>query len=172
MREESVAKTGREVAEWLASDTAFRERLVELARVKFRLDLEASLDVLQETAVILLSTIEPIRNPDGFAYRVFHTRCCHYVERQVRRRRLALGAPSVSETPPDTAGNGHDLGLALRQALGRVSPKCQALLRSHYWEGRTLMETAERFSSGKAAISTLVSRCLDRLRRILEWKRR
>ena len=43
MREESVAKTGREVAEWLASDTAFRERLVELARVKFRLDLEASL---------------------------------------------------------------------------------------------------------------------------------
>src|SRR5512140_524326 len=137
MREESVAKTGREVAEWLAGDTAFRERLVDLARDKFRLDCEAALDVLQETSVILLSTIEPIRNPDGFAYRVFHTRCCHYVERQVRRRRLSLGAPPAPETPAHPAGNGEDLGLALRQALGRVSAKCQALLRSHYWEGRT-----------------------------------
>ena len=157
------------MAEALAADAEFRERLVEAARDKFRIDRDAALDLLQETAVILIGTGQEIHHPRGFAYQVFHSRCCRCVEGQIRTRRIREEASSSRSPFPGAAADGAALGAALRQALARVSPKCRELLRSHYWEGRTLRETAERMSTGKGSVSTLVSRCLSRLRRILEW---
>ena len=157
------------MAEALAVDAEFRERLVELARDKFRLDAETALDLLQETAVILIGTQQEIHHPRGFVYQVFHSRCCRCMEGQIRSRRVREEAPPLPSTPPGATADGAAMGAALRQALSRVSPRCRELLRSHYWEGRTLSETAERMSTGKGSVSTLVSRCLARLRRILEW---
>jgi RNA polymerase sigma factor (sigma-70 family) len=172
MEEGPVRKTGREVAEALAVDAEFREKLVETAREKFRLDRDTALDLLQETAVILIGTEMEIHHPRGFVFQVFQSRCCRCVESQIRNRRIRNEAPSPPAAPPGAAADGAALGAALRQALGRVSPKCRELLRSHYWEGRTLTETAEKLSTGKGSVSTLVSRCLARLRRILIWQKR
>jgi RNA polymerase sigma factor (sigma-70 family) len=169
MEEGPVRRSGREVAEALASDAEFRERLVEVAREKFRLDSETALDLLQETAVILIGTHQEIHHPRGFAYRVFHSRCCRCMEGQIRNRRVREGNPPPPSVRPGAVADGAAMAVALKQALSRISPKCRELLRSHYWEGRTLNETAERMSTGKGSISTLVSRCLSRLRRVLEW---
>jgi RNA polymerase sigma factor (sigma-70 family) len=169
MEEGPVRRSGREVAEALAADTMFRERLVEMAREKFRLDAETANDLLQETAVILIGMQQEIHHPRGFVYQVFHSRCCRGMEGQIRNRRIRDEAPPVPSTFPGAVADGAALGAALRQALSRVSPKCRELLRCHYWEGRTLNETAVRMSTGKGSVSTLVSRCLDRLRRVLQW---
>ena len=171
MAEGPVRRNGREVAEALAGDAEFRERLVDLAREKFRLDRETALDMLQETSVILIGTGQEIHNPKGFVYQVFHSRCCRCMEGQIRRRKVHEEAPASPAVAPGDAADGAAMAAALRQALARVSPRCRELLRSHYWEGRTLNETAERLSAGKGSVSTLVSRCLARLRRILEWAR-
>jgi RNA polymerase sigma factor (sigma-70 family) len=172
MAEDPVGQSGRAVAEALAEDAELRERLVDLAGDKFHLDRETALDLLQETSVILIGTDLVIQNPRGFVYQVFHSRCCRAMEGEIRRRRILGEAPSPPSTAPTDAADGAAMGAALRQALTRVSPRCRELLRSHYWEGRTLTETAERLSAGKGSVSTLVSRCLARLRRILEWAKR
>lgn len=121
----------------------FRERLIGIAREKFRIDRDTAEYLLQETAVILVGTDAKIRKPDGFAYRVFYSRCCHFVERQASRKKLR----AVSDK---------ELALAFRHGLARLSPTCQKLLRGHYLEGRTL----------DAAEQGLVSRSFARLKRI------
>jgi len=169
MEEGPVRRNGREVAEALVADAEFRERLVKVALEKFRLDSETALDLLQETAVILIGIQQEIHHPRGFAYQVFYSRCCRCMEGQIRNRKLLAEVPLPPSAPPGAIADGAAMGAALKQALARISPKCRQLLRSHYWEGRTLNETAERMSTGKGSISTLVSRCLSRLRRILVW---
>ncbi len=167
MAEEPVTQSGTEVAELVAADGRLRERLIGIAREKFRLDRETAEDLLQETAVILIGLNTQVRRPDGFAYQVFHTRCCHYVERQAGRRKLLAVAGLGPKRHPRDAATDMELAAALRQGLSRLSPTCQKLLRGHYWEGRTLDETARELSKAEAGISTLVSRCLARLRRIV-----
>ena len=172
MEEGPVRRNGREVAEALADDEEFREALVGTAREKFHLDRETAFDLIQETAVILIAMEQEIHHPRGFVYQVFRSRGCRGVEREIRNRTVLAEVSPPRAAAAGAIADGLAMGAALKQALVRVSPKCRELLRSHYWEGRTLTETAEKLSTGKGSVSTLVSRCLARLRRILECEKR
>lgn len=170
--EESTPLSGTQAAERLVTDGALRDHMFALAWDRFRIDRSAAEDLLQEAAVELIRSGRPILRPDGFALRVFHSRCCRYVERQATRRRLLSRAAPTLPGPKRIDASGTDMALALRQGLGRLSPTCQRLLREHYCEGRTLAETAQKLSKAESGISTLVSRCLDRLRSLMACARR
>lgn len=159
--------TGPAVAERLILDEPLRDRLIEIAAHRFRLDRETAEDLLQETAIELVRSAGLIQKPDGFAYRVFYTRCCHYLERETGRRALREQAgPPPPRSHTDEA-EALDLGITLRQALAQVTPSCRRLLYYRYIEGRSLEETAAVLEKAGSGVSTLITRCLRKLRRLV-----
>lgn len=162
-------RTGIEVAEGLATDPEQRRRLVSYARSKFGVGEEDAEDLLQETLLELMRTEGLIHRPEGFAFRVFHTRCCNGL-RQERVTRTALAAAAEGLRGAAPRPDRSDVDLLLRQGLSRVSLACRKLLTAHYVEGRSLRETAEALSlrGSLAAVHRLVNNCLRRLKRCLE----
>lgn len=159
---------GQDVAELLAEDRDLRCRLVEYAAARFRIDRTTAGDLLQETALDLIRFDGYVRRPEGFAFAVFHTRCCRLVTRQAERRRTLEQTPlPVSRTPRDEASE-RDLAVALRQGLRMISPGCRKLLTAYYLEGRSLKETAAVRSVSPTGVWTLINRCLRRLRGVFE----
>lgn len=159
--------SGPAVAERLVLDEPLRERLIEIAAHRFRLDRETAEDLLQETAIELVRSAGLIQKPDGFAYRVFYTRCCHYLDRETGRRALRERAGPPTALPHTGEADALDLGITLRQALAQVSPACRKLLYFRYIEGRSLEETAHALDKAGSGVSTLISRCLSKLRRLV-----
>ncbi len=166
-KETPSPKTGRELAERLVLDEALRARLIRVAAERFRIERSTAEDLLQDAALELMRTEGFIHSPDGFAYRVFHSRCCRYIERQVARRQLVTRSPALTRVRPRDEATDLDLAIALRQVIGRLSPVCQRLLFCRYVEGRSVTETARELARADASVPTLVSRCLERLRRLL-----
>lgn len=165
-KETPQARSGRELAERLVEDEGLRTRLIEIAAARFRIDRATAEDLLQDAAVELMRTEGLVHSPEGFAYRVFHSRCCRYIERQASRRQLDPSLPDRGRRARDAATD-LELALALRQAVRRLSPICQRLLYCRYVEGRSVAETAREMARSIASVPTLVSRCLERLRRLV-----
>lgn len=123
-------------------------------------------DVLQETYVELLRYTAPIHNPDGFAFRVFQTRCCHL--HRYRRRRpdtTATEEPLESLAAVEAPAESRVL---LAEALRRLTPRCRQLILAFYIDGRKPRETVVGSGLSSARIvSAITSRCLRRLRKWL-----
>ena len=168
---EAVKRTGSEVAERLVVDGALRARLMQIAWERFGIDRATAEDLLQETAVVLLRTSRLIESPDGFAYRVFYVRCCHHIERLACRRQTLRQNATAPVRPARDVATDLDLGLALKQGISRLSATCQELLRRHYREGKSYEEVARELEKANRSISTLMSRCVDRLRRLVSCQR-
>lgn len=165
--ETPAPQTGRELAERLVLDEALRARLIQIAAHRFRIERSTAEDLLQDAAVELMRTEGLVHRPEGFAYRVFHSRCCRYVERQATRRQLVAQSQGLTARRPRDEATDLELAVALRQVIGRLSPVCQRLLYCRYVEGRSVAETAKELTRSNASVPTLVSRCLERLRRLL-----
>ena len=164
-------RTGVEVAEGLATDPEQKRRLVSYARSRFGVGEEEAEDLLQDTLLELMRTEGQILRPEGFAFRVFHTRCCNHLRRVVTARaghEAAAEARALSSRPDE--GERLDADVLLRQGLSRVSPTCRTVLTAYYVEGRSLKETAEALSLSVSTTSVfrLVNSCLRRLRQCLE----
>jgi RNA polymerase sigma factor (sigma-70 family) len=162
------AKTGAEVAEELAVDTAQQQHLATYARAKFGISGEDVEDLLQETVLELLRTTCVIRRPAGFVFRIFHTRCCLYLERATMRRVATAGAQPEREDLHDPAYEATDRKLLLLHGFDRISSSCQRLLRAYYLEGKSLKETAAEVAVAYSGVWNLMTRCLRRLRACLE----
>ncbi len=155
-------RRGSDVAAIVASDEELRERLLAYAVRSFQLDHATAEDLLQDALLDILRSEQEIRSPEGFAAVVFRARCRHHVERLVERRACARGAPL-----PRSSGDDREsivAAITLREGFRLLSPTCKTLLRARYLEGRSLRQMAAELVFAYSGISTLISRCVRRLR--------
>lgn len=162
-----LCESGTQVAEWLTSNNDFRKRLLSYGRNNFGIDRETLDELLQETAVELMCLKYPIAYPEGLALRVFSVRCLRHLK---RRKDLADYSVQTIGIPAEAPEAVLQLRLDLGRAIQRLSPTCRRVLLAHYVEGKTLRETAGEVGRSAAGISRLASRCLQRLKDILDEK--
>lgn len=141
-------------------------RLTRLARLQFGIGADDALDILQETALDVVREQAGIRHPRAYITRVFYMQCCQYVRRAVRSRTRFSEAALPDTAAPE--GLSHDDLLALRQALGRISPGCRGLLMAHYMEGKSFGEAAREFGFSEKQAWKRFNACLKKLRFSLE----
>ena len=157
-----------EVAEDVLVDPGTRSRLCAYARSRFGIEPQDAEDLLQETALELLHHESYVRQPAGYVFAVFRSRCVAHVKELVRRRQaFAPGSSTTGEEIAGTEGLSRDLLVALRQALGDLSSRCKQLLCAYYIEGRSLAEAAGRFAIEKGSVTRSLGRCIERLRKSL-----
>lgn len=141
-------------------------RLTRLALLQFGIDADDAQDLLQQTALDVVREQASIRHPWAYVTRVFYRQCCQHVRRAVlSRSRLAKGGFPDVAAPEGLAPE--DL-IALRQALGRISPACRGLLRAHYMEGKDFGEAAREFGFSEKQAWKRFNACLRKLRLSLE----
>jgi len=161
--------SGLDVAEQLLLDRRELARLMRMARLQFGIGAEDAQDLLQETALDVVRERAGIRHPRAYVTRVFYMQCCQFVRRAVRSRSRV----SEEELPDVTAPEGLaavDL-IALRQALGRISPGCRGLLMAHYMDGKGFSEAAGEFGFSEKQAWKRFNACLRMLRLSLEGKK-
>jgi RNA polymerase sigma factor (sigma-70 family) len=139
------------------------------------LDRDLSADVVQSTWVSLLRSLATIQNPAALTgWLVTVTRREAW---KVRRRQLTEqpGDEAVLErrlAPAPDAGTsvlGDDRRLRLWRAVGRLSPRCQELLRIvAFVERPSYDEVSRALGMPQGSIGPTRGRCLARLRRLLE----
>lgn len=161
--------SGPDVAEEVLRDPRELARLMRMARLQFGIGADDAQDLVQETALDVVRERAGIRHPRAYVTRVFYMQCCQYVRRAVRSRsRLAEGELPDVVAPEGLAAD--DL-IALRQALGRISPGCRGLLMAHYMEGKSFGEAAREFGFSEKQAWKRFNACLGKLRLSLEGKK-
>jgi len=159
---------GPKAAEALLLDREQCERLIGIAFRRFGIRRQEAEELLSETLLELSACDALVQSPKGFAFHVFHTRCCRWLERARRHREEASGLD-----PGEGRRLGHHegdpaLALALKQALGRLSPVCRRLLIGYYVEGMSLKETAETTGHSSKQVWKRLNGCLRRLKQCLQ----
>lgn len=160
--------TVREVAEAIFRDDAQRRNFLAFACAKFGIQKLEAEDIVQEMALDLLRQQGYVRNPKAFAFTVFRARCCRFVEARRRSRHVfADGDFRIEEKAMPVGAEFFDQVIALRQALGAISPSCVRLLAAYYVEGVSFKEAARRLSLADSSVSKTINRCLKKLKRCL-----
>lgn len=145
------------MAEALAVDGPFRDRLLKHAWLRFGVQSEDAADCLQDTCLALLMAGDRVRNPGAFAFAVFHRRCCAAMQ-QAKRRDASLPRVLAAQR-----GECEDL-LDVRRAIARLSPRRRALLQAYYIEGHGLRVTGQLCRVREASAATLLRRAVAVLR--------
>lgn len=161
-------RTPGQVAEAVLRDADQRSRLIHYAGSRFGIPIVDAEDLLQETALGLLRQRGYVRDPAGFVFAAFRSRCAVFA--QVRRRsreRFRPGEEADGSIPSPIGTDRIDRRIALREALRGVSSACRRLLCAYYMEGLTLNEAAEGMTLTYGVVSRRISRCLERLRACL-----
>ena len=169
MESEVSAPGSREIAQAVLLDTERRSRLLAYARSRFGIESDDAQDLLQETALELLRQRTAVRSPHGFTFKVFHLRCCRFI--QARRTHTKVFA--TAKEPPETACDVTALETAqrrieLKELLETISSSCRKILLTYYVEGRSLQETAQAIPLPYAGVWNRINGCLRRLRACLE----
>jgi RNA polymerase sigma factor (sigma-70 family) len=157
-----------ELAENIAAEGDLRHRMAAHVQYRFRLSASEVEDVMQDVLLELMRHEEPVRDPEGLAFRILHLRCLQFLRNRGVRAEAPLEtafSPEGDLLAPDAQP---DVLVLLRQTLAQASPACRRLIRAHYLEGRTLKETAEALSYASSnVVWTLLDRCIRRLRSAL-----
>jgi len=166
--EPRIPRTRLELAGAIAAEGDLRRRMEAHVRQRFRLSAPEVEDVMQDVILELMRHDEPLRDADGFAFRVLHLRCLQFVRNRGVRREYPLEEAEVDVGALRAPALHADVRVLLRQCLSQATPACRRLIRAHYLEGRTLRETAETLSyASPHVVWTLLDRCIRRLRAAL-----
>ena len=168
--ESGVSAPGsHEIAQAVLLDSEQRSRLVAYARSRFGIESDDAQDLLQETALELLRQRTAVRSPRGFTFKVFHLRCCRFIQARRAQRRVFAAAEGPPETACDTTAleTAHRR-LELRELLETISSACRKILLTYYVEGRSLQETARAIPLPYSGVWNRINGCLRRLRACLE----
>lgn len=158
--------TPRQVVETLLLDSNERCRILRFAHTRYGIPMDEAEDLLQDTAVQLLSQQRSVRQPRPYFWAVFRNRCrTHLSARPGNLDMLPISEESL-ETPTSVEDD-PDQRIVLRQALAYISSACRRLLVARYLEGQNLRETADRMTLAYSGITKTISRCLKRLRACL-----
>ena len=166
--EPRIPRTRLELAESIATKGDLRRRMEAHLRYRFRLSAPEVEDLMQDVLLELMRHDEPLREPEGLAFRVLHLRTLQFLRNKGARREEPIENDTRTAdewSAPDTRTDVHIL---LRQTLAQASPACRRLIRAHYLEGKTLKETAEALAYASTnVVWVLLDRCIRRLRAIL-----
>jgi RNA polymerase sigma factor (sigma-70 family) len=160
--------TGGELAEALLLDREQVERLVGLAFNRFGIRRQDAEELLAETYLELSGCDAVVRSPKGFAFHIFYTRCCRWLDRDEHRMWQTVGLDPAADQRNRNVENDLDWTLALRQAFAHLSAVCRRLLVGYYVEGLSLKETAETTGHSPKQVWKRLDACLRRLKRCLE----
>ena len=160
--------TGPEAAVALLLDRAQVERLTGMAFKRFGICREEAEELLAETLLELAGSGAAIKNPRGFAFHVFYIRCCRWLEREGRRRDEPSGLDPGAGRKNGCGAPEAEWSVALKQALGRLSPICRRLIVGYYYEGLTLKESGEATGHSWKQVWKRLDGCLRRLKQCLE----
>ncbi|HYG93844.1 MAG TPA: sigma-70 family RNA polymerase sigma factor [Nocardioides sp.] len=144
------------------------ERLVYTVALRNGLGAEDAADVTQSTFVMLIDSLDRIRDDEKLAsWLMTVARRQAWRVRNLSRRSVSLDdAAEGSEDPlADWA-----TVIALHDALATLGGTCRDLLLALYFEPEnpSYAEIAQRFGRSIGGIGPLRGRCLDKLRGILE----
>lgn len=123
---------------------------------------DAALDVVQESIVKALAGADGLRRPERMGtwfYRILLHECMNHY-RRARRLAPLEEAPEAAAPDPDPAAR-----LDLCDAVERLDPRDQAIIRLRFFEDRTLEEIARITSTN---LNTVKSRLYKSLRRLRE----
>lgn len=170
--EDDAALVARFVAgEREAFDQLYDRHVRYVAGVAFRLlgDQSELNDVLQETFLAALETMDRLRRPErvrawlvGIAIRRVRRRLYKRARWTFVRRLFGAGAPAASD--PDDQARADELG----DALSSVDPKFQTPWVLHHVEGETLPAVAEIEGVSLATIKRRIARADTEIRRLLD----
>src|SRR5258708_6038676 len=123
-------------------------------------------DVVQEVFVQVwrqAARFDPRRgSPEAWLCTIARTRALDRLRRRTSRRAAASsGAPGAAASP------GSEEALAVRKALGGLSPDERRALELAYYEGFTQSEIAERLREPLGTIKTRIRTAMIRLREVL-----
>jgi RNA polymerase sigma factor (sigma-70 family) len=159
----------REIAQAVLLDAEQRRRLLANARSRFGIDSDDAQDLLQETALELLRQRAAVRRPKGFTFKIFHLRCCRFIQARRTNRQFFATTEEPPETACDTTAlDTADRRLELKQLLQTISSSCRKILLTYYVEGRSLQETAQAIPLPYSGVWNTINGCLRRLRACLE----
>ena len=165
--EHRTPRTRLELAETIAAKGDLCRRMEARLRYRFRLSAPEVEDVMQDVLLELMRYDEPLREAEGFSFRVLHLRTLQFLRNKGVRREEPIEDDTKSADDWPAPDSRIDVHLLLRQTLAQASPACRRLIRAHYLEGRTLKETAEALSyASPHVVWTLLDRCIRRLRAV------
>lgn len=165
--EPRTPRTRLEFAETIAAKGDLCRRMEAHLRYRFRLSAPEVEDVMQDVLLELMRYDEPLREAEGFSFRVLHLRTLQFLRNKGVRREEPIEDDTKTADDWLAPDPRTDVHLLLRQTLAQASPACRRLIRAHYLEGKTLKETAETLSYASSnVVWTLLDRCIRRLRAI------
>ena len=151
---------------------------------KWRFDSHSREDVVQATRASLaqsLPNLSCVEALPAFVRRVCVNRCIDALRRRLREQgrfeplvrwdsddtRDVCDAPADDSYDPVREIVLAERAAALRQAMTRLDPACQATVHDFYVTERSYKEMAERQGVAVNTIGSRLSRCLDKLRSLL-----
>lgn len=166
--EPRTPRTRLELAETIAARGDLCRRMEAHLRYRFRLSAPEVEDVMQDVLLELMRYDEPLREPEGFTFRILHLRTLQFLRNKGVRREEPIEDDSKSADDLFAPDSRTDVHILLRQTLAQASPACRRLIRAHYLEGKTLKETAEALAyASTSVVWVLLDRCIRRLRAVL-----
>ena len=167
------AANGGDEAAWAAIVDRFAGLVWATARAHRLAPAEAA-DVAQTTWLRLVENLDRIKDPERLGAWLATTarrECLRHI--RLQSREIVTGEDSLFEAPSEDRAEQRlitrERNTAVRRAFGRISERCQALLRMLAApEPFTYDEIASATGMAIGAIGPTRARCLDQLRRTPE----
>jgi RNA polymerase sigma factor (sigma-70 family) len=157
---------GKETA-WVALIEKYK-RLIYSLPIKYRLPPEDAADIFQETCLELLSSLPRLRQARAVRQWLIQVTVHKCLRVKERRAQLRNDPNELADPRP-----GSDVAMfevareqAVRDAISRLSPRCQQLVRLLFFETppRPYRQIAKTLKVANGSIGFIRGRCLDRLR--------
>ena len=136
----------------------------------FRLSETDAEDVFQDTFTRAFERLATLRDDDAFRPWLAQTtrRLCIDV---CRRRRDESTQPEIDEEDPSRELERLDEALAVREALAGLSGDCREILDRFFTQDESYRAIGEALQLPAGTIASRISRCLGRLREVLEGRK-
>jgi RNA polymerase sigma-70 factor (ECF subfamily) len=132
-------------------------------------DRDTAQDAMQEAFIRAFDALGTCRNPDRFGawfFRILVNQCRNAMARRRDTADLAVVDPPGGDRA-DADLEREELGSALKQALGRLTPEQREAFVMKHVEGRSYEEMAELLGVGTDALKMRVHRARDAMRSMM-----
>lgn len=169
---EGVMDDRRALVERLSADYGAALRAFLRRRVS---ELQVVEDLFQEVflRMLRLPVERDIQNPAGYMFTVADNLTKEHLRASGRQAPLDIEDPLVELRTADQPDFGHELDGAqrvrrLREVLGQLSPKCQAVVALRYWKGQSYEEIAAQLDISANMVKKYLSQTLAHCRRRMQ----
>lgn len=168
---------GNEAA-WSALIDKYK-RLIYSVPVKYQAGQEDAADIFQAVCLELFSELPKLRKVESlrsWLITVTNHKCLHWKQKQQTTETVSSDPDGSDDRPDENAAVPQDLfeelerEQILRDAMARLSPRCQEMIRLLFFETPVLpyAEVAQRLGLATGSIGFIRGRCLKRLEQLLQ----